>query len=230
MAYTAHKDPEQLKERYDSEEELYKKATELVKLIKKSKYFIIFTGAGVSTSAGIPDFRGPEGVWTLQATGGKRTQSTTPTLKALPTLTHMSIVELQKHNICKYLVSQNCDGLHRRSGVAPTHISELHGNSNIEQCVNCGKEYLRDFDASASYQCSVHDHRTGRTCVLCGGILVDSIINFGEMLPQDSIQEAFEKAQIADLCLVLGSSLTVSPACDIPKTVGEKKWREFSYL
>jgi len=222
MAYTAHKDPEQLKERYDSEEDLLQKASQLVQLIRKSRYFIIFTGAGVSTSAGIPDFRGPEGVWTLQATGGTRTSATTTTLKAIPTLTHMSMVELQKKGYLKYVVSQNCDGLHRRSGILPTHISELHGNSNLEQCVHCGKEYLRDFDASASYQYSVHDHRTGRICVVCGGVLVDTIINFGENLPEDALQDAFEKAQIADLCLVLGSSLTVSPACEIPKIVGSK--------
>jgi mono-ADP-ribosyltransferase sirtuin 6 len=97
-------------------------------------------------------------------------------------------------------VSQNCDGLFRKTGLSPDAISELHGNTNIEQCIECGKEYLRgtfltlefcfdvlqDFDATASYQFSCRDHRTGRVCVLCGGILVDSIINFGTFNFEDN--------------------------------------------
>ncbi|KAI8951282.1 NAD-dependent deacetylase sirtuin-7 [Xylaria longipes] len=201
---------------------LDKKADALVKLIRKSKHFIVCTGAGVSTSAGIADFRGPSGVWTLRAQG-KQAQNRKSTLQAIPTPTHMALVELQNHGILTYLISQNCDGLHRRSGILPNRISELHGNSNREYCQDCGKEYLRDFRAVSTYEKSIHDHRTGRQCAICRGALLDTIINFGENLFEEPLRLAREHADKADLCLVLGSSLTVSPSNEIPETVGGKR-------
>jgi len=133
----------------------------------------------------------------------------------------MSLVQLEKQEKLKYLISQNCDGLHRRSGFPPDKISELHGNSNLEKCSKCGQEYLRDFVATANYLCSVHDHRTGRKCTLCGGELEDSIINFGESLPEAPLHRGFENAHKSDLCIALGSSLTVKPACHMAAQVGK---------
>lgn len=95
----------------------------------------------------------------------------------------------------------------------------MHGNSNLERCISCGKEYLRDFRAVASYKHSVHDHKTGRTCVACGGDLHDTIINFSETLPKVPLKRGFENARASDLMLVLGSSLTVSPANAMPEEV-----------
>ncbi|KAI0486725.1 NAD-dependent deacetylase sirtuin-7 [Xylaria cf. heliscus] len=220
MADTAPKVAEA--EREESADVLDKKADALVKLIRKSKHFIVCTGAGVSTSAGIADFRGPNGVWTLRAQG-KQAQNQKSTLQAIPTPTHMALVELQNHGILTYLISQNCDGLHRRSGILPNRISELHGNSNREYCKDCEKEYIRDFRAVSTYEKSIHDHRTGRKCALCGGALLDTIINFGENLFEEPLRLAREHADKADLCLVLGSSLTVSPSNEIPETVGRKR-------
>ncbi|KAI1371704.1 NAD-dependent deacetylase sirtuin-7 [Hypoxylon crocopeplum] len=220
MANTAPKVPAE--ERQEAPEAIDRKAEALVKQIKKSKHMIVFTGAGISTSAGIPDFRGPEGIWTLRAQGRQRTGAVN-TLQAVPTLTHMALVELQDRGILKYLISQNCDGLHRKSGILPDRISELHGNSNREYCKDCGKEYIRDFRAVASYDKSVHDHRTGRKCARCGGVLLDSIINFGESLPADALQLARDHAEKSDLCLVLGSSLTVTPANEIPEVPGRRR-------
>jgi len=219
MAHTAHTDPEYIKERFDTEQEVEQKATIVAEWIKSSKHLIAFTGAGVSTSAGIPDFRGPDGVWTLKAQGKKRTGETTKTIKAIPTPTHMSLVQLEKHGFLKFLISQNCDGLHRRSGFPPNKLAELHGNSNLERCSKCGREYLRDFQATAHYLCKVHDHRTGRNCVLCGGELEDTVINFGEELPQPALKGGFTNAETSDLCIALGSSLTVKPACHMPAQV-----------
>ncbi|CAG8114368.1 unnamed protein product [Penicillium olsonii] len=199
-----------------------KKAALLVKQIKQSQHFIAFTGAGISTSAGIPDFRGPNGNWTLRAQGRPRTKHA-DTLTAIPTPSHMALVELQNRGILKYLVSQNCDGLHRRSGILPERISELHGSSNRESCHDCGKEYIRDFRAVSNYEKGDHDHRTTRKCARCGGALYDSIINFGESLPAQAMELAQQNAEMADLCLVLGSSLTVTPANSIPEMVGERK-------
>ncbi|KAL7628021.1 hypothetical protein AAE478_002217 [Parahypoxylon ruwenzoriense] len=197
MANTAPKvAPE---ERQEAPEVIERKAEALAKHIRKSKHLIVFTGAGISTSAGIPDFRGPEGIWTLRAQGRQRTDMVN-TLQAVPTPTHMALVELQNRGILKYLVSQNCDGLHRKSGILPVN-----------------------FRAVATYERTVHDHRTGRECARCGGVLLDSIINFGEYLPAQSLQLAHEHAEKADLCLVLGSSLTVSPANEVPGVVGRRR-------
>ncbi|KAI0814186.1 NAD-dependent deacetylase sirtuin-7 [Xylaria sp. FL0064] len=191
-------------EREESARALDTKADTLVELIRKSKHFIVCTGAGVSTSADstvarcIADFRGPNGVWTLRAQG-KQAQNCKSTLQAIPTPTHMALVELQNRGISTYLISQNCDGLHRRSGILPDKILELHGNSN--------REYY--FRAVSTYEKSIHDHRTGRICALCGGPLLDTVINFGESLFPEP--------------LLLGSSLTVSPSDEIPETVGRRR-------
>lgn len=109
-------------ERFDSPEVVDRLATQLARQIKDGKHFIAFTGAGVSTSAGIPDFRGPEGAWTLRAQGRELNFKSNTTLQAIPTPTHMALVELQNRDILKYLVSQNCDGLHRRSGMLPVGL------------------------------------------------------------------------------------------------------------
>ncbi|KAK3896952.1 DHS-like NAD/FAD-binding domain-containing protein [Staphylotrichum tortipilum] len=220
MAWTAGKVA--LPELAETADDLDLKARQLAEMIQASNHFIVFTGAGVSTSAGIPDFRGPEGAWTLLAQGRQRTTAATSSLQAIPTPTHMALVELQNRGMLKYLVSQNCDGLHRRSGILPDKISELHGNNTREICKDCGKEYIRDFRAVADDTKSVHDHRTSRTCTLCSGPLHDTIINFTEQLPVRETKLAFDHAKKADLCLVLGSSLTVTPANEIPETVGKR--------
>eukprot|EP01114_Cavostelium_apophysatum_P020497 TRINITY_DN6888_c0_g1_i1.p1 TRINITY_DN6888_c0_g1~~TRINITY_DN6888_c0_g1_i1.p1 ORF type:complete len:371 (+),score=59.41 TRINITY_DN6888_c0_g1_i1:125-1237(+) len=219
MASTAHKNPEDIKEFFEEPDIVDKKGAVIAQWIRESRHCIIFTGAGISTSAGIPDFRGPEGVWTMRAQG-KTAVARGNTLSAIPTDSHMGILELQKQGLCKYLVSQNTDGLHRRSGIETLKLSELHGNSNLEKCESCKAEYLRDSRVRTAAQ--VHEHYTGKNCPKCGGKLHDTIINFGESLPHVPLQRAYDNAQKADLCLVLGSSLTVSPANDIPKTVAKR--------
>src|SRR5690349_1954981 len=114
MAYTAHKREEDIREHFEAERILEMKARQLVDLIKASRHFTVFTGAGISTSAGIPDFRGPQGVWTLQAQGRSRTEPSVDCVEAIPTPTHMSIVQLLREGSLKYVISQNCDGLHRK--------------------------------------------------------------------------------------------------------------------
>ncbi|KAI4091391.1 MAG: hypothetical protein LQ339_008143 [Xanthoria mediterranea] len=193
MASSAPKVAEE--EHHESPHSIERKAQLLAAQISKSKHLIAFTGAGISTSAGIPDFRGPDGVWTLKRQGRVRDLKPVNTLQAIPTPTHMALVELQDRGILKYLISQNCDGLHRKS----------------------------DFRAVATYEKTVRDHRTGRKCARCGGILHDSIINFGESLPAQPLKRAHDHAKKADLCLVLGSSLTVTPANEVPESVGQKR-------
>eukprot|EP01122_Echinamoeba_exundans_P016842 TRINITY_DN8666_c0_g1_i1.p1 TRINITY_DN8666_c0_g1~~TRINITY_DN8666_c0_g1_i1.p1 ORF type:complete len:396 (+),score=59.93 TRINITY_DN8666_c0_g1_i1:95-1282(+) len=218
MAWSAHSDPEQIKEIFDSEEQMEKNVDKIVNILNTCKHVVFFTGAGISTSAGIPDFRGPDGVWTLQAQGRRREKKSVDTLRAIPTPTHMAIKKLLEVGKAKYLISQNVDGLHRRSGVSPQHVAELHGNTNLEKCETCGNEYLRDYHVRNNPH--VHKHYTGRKCP-CGGPLMDTIINFGENLPEKELQNAFEHSDRADACIVLGSSLTVTPAATCPKMVAK---------
>jgi len=221
MAFSAHKNSEMMNEIEEDSDSLSLKAKTIAELLKSSNHAIAFTGAGISTSAGIPDFRGPEGVWTLKAEGRERKGPTTSTIKAVPTLTHMAILKLLDEGYIKFLVSQNTDGLHRRSGVTPDKIAELHGNSNLEKCRKCSAQYLRDYITRSTTK----DHKTGRYCNKCGEELYDSIINFGESLPSRELNLAFEHGEKADFCLTLGSSLTVAPAASVPKKVGKKNYR-----
>ena len=166
------------------------------------------------------------GAWELRdkgITAPSRKAKTKSVLKAIPSPSHMSIVQLHRNGTLKYLVSQNTDGLHLRSGMDPDAMAELHGNTNLEICVKCGARYLRDFRTRSSRK--VHDHFTGRFCeeVSCNGRLKDSIINFGEDLPQKDLSNAYLHAEKADVCIALGSSLRVSPANEIPKNVARKK-------
>ena len=229
---TAHKTDEEKKEYFDSEDILETKIENLAQLILTSKHFIIFTGAGISTSAGIPDFR--SGINTVLPTGPgawEKLAQKQPIAKdyvrksmqaALPTQTHMAIVKLEQEGLLKFLISQNTDGLHRKSGFPIPKLSEVHGNTNLEICKvkNCKKQYMRDFRTRTAQK--VHDHKTGRKCENCGGDLFDSIINFGENLPEIELTNGFGNSEKSDLCLALGSSLKVTPAADMPKTVAKK--------
>jgi len=162
------------------------------------------------------------GVWELRdhpGTTRSPNARTTTTTKAIPSATHMALVELARRNLLHFVVSQNTDGLHLRSGLPSIMLAELHGNSNLEICQKCSTKYLRDFRTRTASQ--VHDHATNRRCTKCGSTLYDSIINFGESLPKHELQTSFDHANRADVCLVLGSSLRVTPAADIPLTVGQ---------
>lgn len=163
-------------------------------MIKHSQYPIIFTGAGISTSLGIPDYR--SGAETIIKTGPglwnrNQTHSAPPEVPidklvdlASPSLSHMLISTLLRLGIVKHLISQNTDGLHLKSGVPYDKISELHGNRNLEFCISCQRRYSRDFrtlrrDGKKYYPGEKRDHLTGRLCENCGGDLHDSIIYFG---------------------------------------------------
>ncbi|CAF1418602.1 unnamed protein product [Adineta ricciae] len=225
-------DPDCRKEYFDSRKELNAHLDQLTQWIKESQHFIVFTGAGISTSTGIPDFRsamdtvlptGP-GEWELRDNKKFRTSSANAIddmQKAIPSPSHMALVELQRRGILKCVISQNCDGLHLRSGMNVEHLAELHGNMNLEICQKCQARYLRDFDTDMDHP----RHYTGRQCSKpdCHGRLKDSLIHFGEDLPADELKKAFDHAEKADVCLVLGSSLTVTPASDVPRRVAKRK-------
>ncbi|CAL1548109.1 unnamed protein product, partial [Lymnaea stagnalis] len=186
------------------------KCLQLAELIKSSKHVVVYTGAGISTAASIPDYRGPNGVWTMLRKGQEL--SPQDLSDAEPTLTHMSLTTLYRVGKVKHIVSQNVDGLHIRSGFPRHALSELHGNMYIECCYSCAphKEFIRLFDVTE--RTGVHRHTTQRHCRACSGNLTDTIVHFGEKGKLKSPyrwKEAVRAAKKTDLILCLGSSLKV---------------------
>lgn len=220
---TSHKFKEEITEYQDKKDKILQDVKQTAELIKKSTHCVIYTGAGVSTSAKIPDFRGPSGCWTL-ADEGKQAQGI-PITQAFPTFCHYSIVELVNKKYVQHVISTNCDGLHRRSGLKEDQISELHGNCYKEICSKCEKEYLRGFDTTETVR-DYRTHRTGRYCndPFCKGELLDTTVAFGESLPRKELNRGVFHSKKADLTIVLGTSMRVSPACEMPLyNIGKEK-------
>ncbi|XP_042198427.1 NAD-dependent protein deacetylase sirtuin-7 isoform X2 [Callorhinchus milii] len=204
-----------LEEVLDEPDELKKKIKLLVTAVQEARYLVIYSGAGISTAASIPDYRGPNGVWTSLQSG--RAVSATDLSEAEPTLTHMCIAQLYKEKLVQHVVSQNCDGLHLRSSLPRKALSELHGNMYIEVCTYCtpNQEYVRLFDVTE--RTSLHRHSTGRRCHKCANEMRDTIVHFGEKgtLEQPlNWKGAAEAAKKADVIICLGSSLKWTPKDD----------------
>lgn len=220
-----------LPENFDSKRALAVKLKRLGDMVAASKHFVIMTGAGISTSAGIPDFRGPHGVWTKEK---ERTKPSKKTIsqskrkrhdqssnsaagmdfsKARPTLTHRAISKLASVGTLKFCITQNVDGLHRRSGLSRNKHAALHGCAFTETCVSCQTEHFRDQDVGGmSFQ------PTGRVCGLegCQGNLHDTLLDWEDALPEDDFERAELECDASDLVLCLGTSLRIEPAGSLP--------------
>ena len=197
-------------------------------MIARAKKVVVFTGAGISTESGIPDFRGPGGLWTKydpddftidkflgsHATRKKMWQRLREgglMEDAMPNAAHYAIVDLEKMGKLSSLVTQNVDNLHQKAGSNPALIRELHGNMQMLVCLNCSERY-----PIAMVKEKHADSDNVPTCEYCRGILKPDVIFFGEALPQQTLTQAMREAEECDLMMVIGSSLVVYPAAYVP--------------
>lgn len=201
-------------------------AAQLAEMIKGANRVLIFTGAGISTESGIPDFRSPGGVWSKMtpiyfqdfvASRDQRRESwrrvfnkTAGWTGAKPNTGHYAIAKLVDMGKVSCVVTQNVDNLHQHAGIADDKVIEIHGNASYAKCLNCGKRYEFD-DLKPRY-----DADEDLTCLFCEGLLKSATISFGQAMPEEKMALAEAEAEVADLCLAIGSSLVVYPAANIP--------------
>jgi NAD-dependent deacetylase len=199
---------------------------QLVEVLRTSQKLLVFTGAGISTGSGIPDFRGPEGVWKrrqpvyyhdFMRSEAARIEHWDFKLEgwagfrdARPNPTHEAVAELERADKLAMVVTQNVDGLHSRAGTSSGRLVELHGTNTLVECQTCGE--LSDpephFDSF---------RRTRRPPIChCGGYLKPATISFGQSLRAEDLERAQNAAGSADAVVALGSTLSVYPAANIP--------------
>jgi len=194
---------------------LLPKIKEVANLIKSSNHCIVFTGAGISTSANIPDFRGPQGVWTKEHKKEKINYDININ-ELKPTYCHYALTELARKGYIKFLITTNMDGLHWRSGFPEHMLEELHGSAYTEHCPYCHKHFRRLKEVERGSP----DHKTEGICDFCGNQLLDTIVNFNDTYrnPLEASVVDFHSNE-ADLVILLGSSCFVQPAATYPEKV-----------
>jgi NAD-dependent deacetylase len=199
---------------------------DLVEYLGAARRILIFTGAGISTGSGIPDFRGPQGVWTrrqpvyyqdFMTSEAARIEHWDYKLEAWPAFraakpnaTHLAIVDLERAGKVRAVVTQNIDGLHASAGTAAERLIELHGTNAFVECQTCGKRS----DPEPHFE-SFRQTRRPPLCE-CGGYLKPATISFGQNLRNEYLERAQQAAIDADLAIALGSTLSVYPAANIP--------------
>ncbi|MHA1270387.1 MAG: SIR2 family NAD-dependent protein deacylase [Candidatus Helarchaeota archaeon] len=190
------------------------------KWIADCNHLVVFTGAGISTESGLPDYRGPNGVWTRRDKGLPPPRMEKSWDEVEPNAAHYAIVELQKIGKLKFLISQNIDNLHLKSGIQYECIAELHGNRNINRCINCNKLFIKKIgDWKNNYDkkyCALPKMPNQPICPYCGGSIVSSIVNFGDPLPEKDLNNSILHSKKCDVFLIIGSSLVVYPAARLP--------------
>jgi NAD-dependent deacetylase len=200
----------------------------LQEMVHAAHAIVPFTGAGISTECGIPDFRSPGGLWTknrpiafdeFMASQEARNESWRRRFAmadqfggAKPGRGHRAIASLYRAGKVPAVVTQNIDNLHQASGIAPEHVIELHGNTTFALCLDCNERYeiawvRRKMEAG---------NGCAPDCPACGGYIKTATISFGQAMPEAAIQLAQDLAQLCDLLLSIGSSLVVWPAAGLP--------------
>jgi len=203
--------------------------------IKGAKRVVALTGAGISTESGIPDFRGPQGIWTLSPEAQElsdinhymtdpevrkrswQARLVHPAFSAAPNDGHRAFAELESLGCLETLVTQNIDGLHQKAGSAPDRIIEIHGTIHDVICMSCQER--------APMQRALDRVRTGESdppCRSCGGILKSATISFGQSLVPEDLDRSFEAAASCDLFIAAGTSLSVTPVAYLPQVALER--------
>ncbi len=177
----------------------------LVNWMAQAKYLVVFTGAGISTESGLPDFRGPDGLWTRRDKGLPPPTGVDWT-QVEPNQAHLAVAELQNMGILKFLITQNVDNLHLRSGIKPELIAEFHGNITKLRCTSCA-EQVDSFPDLLNARCPICEK----------GKLVSSVVNFGDPIPRRAYHNSERHSRLSDLFIVAGSSLVVQPAASMPE-------------
>ncbi|HEV3494790.1 MAG TPA: Sir2 family NAD-dependent protein deacetylase [Actinomycetes bacterium] len=197
-------------------------------LVAAARRIVVLTGAGISTDSGIPDFRGPQGVWTKDPSAMRssniadyvadpevrkrtwRMRLASPAWTAQPNPGHLALVDLEGQGRLDTLVTQNIDGLHQRAGNDPSKVVELHGTMREVMCLACGDRGPMEpvLDRLRAGEDDPH-------CLVCGGLLKSATVSFGQSLVVEDLLRAERAALACDLLLAVGSTLTVSPACDL---------------
>ncbi|MDQ3956717.1 MAG: NAD-dependent deacylase [Actinomycetota bacterium] len=202
---------------------------DIASLVRDASSVVALTGAGISTESGIPDFRGPNGLWTkdpraerlssLQAymedpeLRAKAWQARIdhPAWTASPNAGHVALAGLMRRGRLHTLVTQNIDGLHQRAGTPPERVIEIHGTLRQVMCMSC--------DERAPMEAALERVRAGEAdppCRTCGGILKSATISFGQALVEDDVERAHAAAEGCDVFLAIGTSLTVYPVAYLP--------------
>jgi NAD-dependent deacetylase len=209
-------------------QELTARIERVADLILESRNLVVFTGAGISTESGIPDFRGPSGLWTrfdpddftidkfLANPDSRRKQwyifkEGLMTDKAAPNAAHVAIAELLRLGRLDCVITQNIDNLHQKAGVPDEKVFELHGNMKWAVCLDCGRRFpFEEIKSRIDTGEEIPD------CPACRGTLKPDIVMFGEQLPYQVLEEAGLRSRAADLFIVIGSTLVVYPAAYMP--------------
>lgn len=201
--------------------------TTLRGLIEDSRRAVVFTGAGISTESGIPDFRSPGGVWTKsqpidfqdflasvemrRETWRRKIRMENTFSDAKPNRGHRAVAELVTQGKVSSVITQNIDGLHETSGVPASKLVELHGNTTYAKCLTCGRRY----ELAPILEAFKVDE-TLPICTHCEGLIKPATISFGQAMPEDEMMRAQEETLACDLLLAMGSSLVVYPAAGFP--------------
>jgi NAD-dependent protein deacetylase/lipoamidase len=199
----------------------------LKETLRSSRRTVVFTGAGISTESGIPDYRSPGGIWSkfrpidfdafmtseeARREYWQRKFDTHETItQAKPNCGHLAIAELVRLGKVVAVITQNVDGLHQASGIPRDKIIELHGNTTYAHCLSCGKKY----DLEPIRKTFLAGRKVPE-CAACGGFVKTATISFGQAMPQEEMRRATCEAGACDLFLAIGSSLMVYPAAALP--------------